>query len=90
MIKGFNSNLININFKKKDLFFFYFLCLFATSLNIVKVNLQEFVSLILIALITFCISRYLKSLATILYVALYVRLITIFLGNYLILEKIKY
>lgn len=83
MIKGFNSNLININFKKKDLFFFYFLCLFATSLNIVKVNLQEFVSLILIALITFCISRYLKSLATILYVALYVRLITIFLGNYL-------
>ena len=84
MIKYIDSILINIKVQKKDLFFFSFISLFVASLSIVKADLIGSISLIFIALITFWFSRYYKSLTAILYVALCVRLVTIFFGNFLV------
>jgi hypothetical protein len=84
MIKDLNSILINIKFKKNNLIFFSFIFSFGISLIIIKADLLGSLSLILIALITFYFSRYFQSLATILYVALCVRLVTIFMGNFVL------
>ena len=85
MIKYLNNTLANIKLIKNDLFFFNFIALFVALLVIAGADLVGSLSLIFVALITFCFSRYYKSLATILYVALSVRLVTIFLGNFLLI-----
>tara|TARA_B110000967_G_scaffold208464_1_gene260779 strand:+ start:391 stop:1737 length:1347 start_codon:yes stop_codon:yes gene_type:complete len=85
MINYLNSILTDIKVKKNSLFFCSFIVLFVASLAIVKADLVGSLSLIFIALITFYFSRYYKSLATILYVALCVRLVTIFFGNFLVI-----
>ena len=72
---------INKKIEKNSFYFFIFLALFATLLISVKVDLAGFVSLIFVALITFYVSYRNKFLAPILYVALAVRLITIYLGD---------
>ena len=78
------SGLTSIKIKIKDLIFFSFIILFETLLYIVNTDLAGSLIIIFLALITFYISKFYKSLATILYVALCVRLVVIFLGNYLI------
>lgn len=85
MIKYLDNTLTGIKIKKNNLFFFSFIILFLVSLFIFKADLLGSLSLIFVALITFYFSRYYKSLATILYVALYVRLATIFFGNFLVI-----
>ncbi len=84
MIKYFINNPMSIKIKKKDLIFFSFIVLFEILLLIYNVDLQGSLSIIFVALITFYFSRHYKSLATILYVALCVRLVLIFLGNFLV------
>ena len=84
MIKYLNNTLASIKIKINDLFFFLFIILFVALLIIVKADLLGSFSLISVALITFYFSKYYKSLATILYVALCVRLVLIFLGNFLV------
>lgn len=84
MIKYFNKSLTDIKIKKNDLFFFFFIVLFVALLVIVKADLLGSLSLILLTLITFYFSKNYKSLATILYIALCVRLITIYFGNFLV------
>ena len=72
--------------KKNNFFFSIFLVLLATSLISFKIDLAGFVGLTSVALITFYVSCRNRSLASILYVALAVRLIIIFLGdNFIIL-----
>ena len=85
MIKYLNNILTGIKIKKNNLFFFSFIALFVALLAIVKADLIGSLSLIFVALITFYFSRYYKSLTTILYIALCVRLVTIFLGNFLVI-----
>ena len=85
MIKYLDNILTGINIKKNNLFFFSFIVLFVALLAIVKADLIGSLSLIFIALLTFYFSRYYKSLTTILYIALCVRLVTIFLGNFLVI-----
>jgi hypothetical protein len=85
MIKYFDNILTGIKIKKNNLFFFSFIILFLGLLVIVKADLVGSFSLIFLALITFYFSRYYKSLATILYVALCVRLVIIFFGNFLLI-----
>lgn len=85
MTKYLFNTEINIKLKKNDLFFFSFIFIFVLSLIIAKADLLGSLSLIFVALITFYFSKYYKSLATILYVALCVRLITIFFGNFLVI-----
>lgn len=70
--------------KVKDLLILSFLFVLLMLFVISGVGLVGLFSLIFVSLITFCFSRYYKSLATILCVALCVRLATIYLGNYLI------
>ena len=84
MIKYFDNILTGIKIKKNNLFFFSFIILFLALLVIVKADLVGSFSLIFLALITFYFSRFYKSLATILYVALCVRLVIIFFGNFLL------
>ena len=88
------NKIINKKIKKDSFFLFIFLTLFtillisvrADLVGSVKVDLPGFVGLTLVALITVYVSYRNKSLASILYLALAVRLITIFLGdNYIIL-----
>lgn len=74
----------SIKIKINDLCFLIFIILFSLLLVIAKADLVGSLSLILIALMTFLFSRYYKSLTTILYVALSVRLVSIYLGNFLI------
>ena len=69
--------------KVKDLLILCFLFILLMLFVISGVGLVGLFSLIFVSLITFCFSRYYKSLATILYVALCVRLVVIFFGNYL-------
>jgi 4-amino-4-deoxy-L-arabinose transferase-like glycosyltransferase len=71
---------INKKIKKNDLLFFIFLTFFIILLIFIKVDSVGLLSLISVALLTFYISSHYKYLATILYVALGLRLITIFLG----------
>ena len=85
MIKNLDNILSGIKIKKNNLFFFFFMALYVGFLAIVKAGLLGSLSLIFVALITFYFSRYYKSLATILYVALCVRLVTIFFGNFLVI-----
>ena len=85
MIKYLNKTRANIKIKKNDLFFFVFIVLFVTLLLFVGADLLGILSLIFVTLIIFYFSRYYKSLATILYVALCVRLVTIFFGNFLVI-----
>ena len=85
MIKYLNYIPINNKIKKNNLLFFIFIILFVVLLVIVKADLVGSLSLIFTALITFYFSRYYKSLSTILYVALCLRLITIFFGNFLVI-----
>ena len=85
MIKYLDIILTGIKIKKNNLFFFLFIILFLVLLFIFKADLLGSLSLIFVALITFYFSRYYKSLATILYVALCVRLATIFLGNFFVI-----
>ena len=85
MIKYLFNTEINIKLKKNDLFFFSFIFIYVLSLIIAKADLLGSLSLIFVALITFYFSKYYKSLATILYVALCVRLIIIFFGNFLVI-----
>tara|TARA_B100001063_G_scaffold186966_1_gene177118 strand:+ start:2185 stop:3549 length:1365 start_codon:yes stop_codon:yes gene_type:complete len=94
MEQFFNKIIINKKIKKNSFFLFIFLTLFtillisvrADPVGSVKVDLPGFVGLTLVALITVYVSYRNKSLASILYLALAVRLITIFLGdNFIIL-----
>ena len=85
MIKNLDNILSGIKIKKNNLFFFFFMALYVGFLAIVKAGLLGSLSLIFVALITFYFSRYYKSLVTILYVALCVRLVTIFFGNFLVI-----
>jgi len=71
---------INKKIKKSNLLFFGILTFFITLLIVSKVDLVGLFSLIFVALLTFYISGHYRYLATILYVALGLRLITIFLG----------
>ena len=83
------NKIINKKIKKDSFFLFIFLTLFtillisvrADLVGSVKVDLPGFVGLTLVALITVYVSYRNKSLASILYLALAVRLITIFLGD---------
>ena len=75
---------MSVKLKKQDLYFFSFIIFFVISLMIAKADLLGSLSLIFLALITFYFSKYYKPLATILYVAISVRLITIFIGNFLV------
>ena len=70
--------------QKKNLFFLISLALYLISLIILGVDLTGFLSIVFVALITVYASRYYESLAMILYVALFFRLIAILLGNYFI------
>ena len=85
MIKNLDNILSGIKIKKNNLIFFFFMALYVGFLAIIKAGLVGSLSLIFVALITFYFSRYYKSLATILYVALCVRLVTIFFGNFLVI-----
>ena len=85
MIKYIDSILTNIKVKKVDFFLFSFISLFVASLIIVKADLIGSISIIILALITFWFSRYYKSLTAILYVALCVRLVVIYFGNFLLI-----
>lgn len=85
MTKYLSNTKTNIKLKKNNLFFFSFIFIFVLSLIIAKADLLGSLSLIFLALITFYFSKYYKSLASILYVALCVRLITIFFGNFLVI-----
>jgi hypothetical protein len=85
MIKNLDNILSDIKIKKNNLIFFSFMALYVGFLVIFKAGLVGSLSLIFIALITFYFSRYYKSLSTILYVALCLRLITIFFGNFLVI-----
>ena len=85
MLKYIDNILINIKVKKVDLFLFSFISFFVGSLIIVKSDLIGSMSLIILALITFWFSRYYKSLTAILYVALCVRLVVIYFGNFLLI-----
>jgi len=76
-----NSNLVSIKIKRKEFIFFSFIILFEIFLLIFNKDLAGSLSIIFLALITFYFSRVYKSLGTILYVALCVRLVVIFLGN---------
>ena len=71
--------------KKNNLFFLTSLTVFIILSIIIKVDLAGLFSLISVALLTFYIASYYKYLATILYVALSLRLITILLGIDLII-----
>ena len=71
--------------KKNNLFFLIFLTAFIILSIIIEVDLAGLFSLISVALLTFYISSYYKYLATILYVALSLRLIIILLGIDLII-----
>ena len=73
-----------IKISTKEIFFFSFLFLYLILLTFFRVDLLGLLSLIFISIITFFFSRKYNHLATILYVALFLRLITVFLGNYLI------
>lgn len=85
MIKNLDNILSDIKIKKNNLIFFSFMASYVGFLVIFKAGLVGSLSLIFIALITFYFSRYYKSLTTILYIALCVRLVTIFLGNFLVI-----
>ena len=76
-----NINKMNFRIKKNDLFF-SFIFFFVVLLIIAKADLVGSSSLIFLALITFYFSKYYQSIATILYVALSIRLITIFLETF--------
>ena len=71
---------INKKVNKNDLLIFIFLTFLIIALIFSKVDLVGLLSLIFVALLTFYISSHYKYLASILYVALGLRLITIFLG----------
>ena len=75
----------SIKIKTNDLFFLFFIILFSLFLVIAKVDLVGFLSLVFLALITFLFSKYYKSLTTILYVALSVRLVSIYFGNFILI-----
>ena len=85
MIKYLTNILTSIKIKKNNLIFFSFIILFVAFLVVFKADLVGTLSLIFVTLIIFYFSRYYKSLATILYVALCVRLVTIFFGNFLVI-----
>ena len=67
--------------------FFFLFSLFSLLILFINagIGLVGLYSLIFVSLITFYFSRKYKSLATILYFALCLRLVTIYLGNYLII-----
>ena len=71
-------------FKVNDLLILSFLFLLLILFINAGTDLVGLFSLIFVTLITFCFSRYFKPLTTILFVALCVRLVTIYLGAYLI------
>jgi len=73
----------NFFFKVNDLIFLSLLFLLLILFIIAGTGLAGLFGLIFVSLITLYFSRYYKSLATILYVALCVRLVVIFFGNYL-------
>jgi len=73
----------NFFFKVNDLLFLSLLFLLLILFIIAGTGLAGLFGLIFVSLITLYFSRYYKSLATILYVALCVRLVVIFFGNYL-------
>lgn len=75
----------SIKIKTNDLFFLFFIILFSLFLVIAKVDLVGFLSLVFLALITFLFSKYYKSLTSILYVALSVRLVSIYFGNFILI-----
>ena len=85
MNKSVNNTLLKIKFNKNDIFFFIGLYSYSILLIFFQIDLLSLSSLVFVALITFYFSKKYKSLATVLYVALAFRLITIFLGNYLII-----
>ena len=85
MNKSVNNTLLKIKFNKNDIFFFIGLYSYSILLIFFHIDLLSLSSLVFVALITFYFSKKYKSLATVLYVALAFRLITIFLGNYLII-----
>lgn len=81
--------LINNFFKKtkiriNDFCFLFFLFLLLILLLYLKLSIFELLSLSFVTIITLYFSKKYKSLATILYVALCVRLTVILLGNYFI------
>jgi len=73
-----------IKISQKEIFFFSFLFLYSILLIFFRVDLLGLLSLIFVSIITFFFSRKYNHLATILYVALFLRLTTVLLGNYLI------
>jgi hypothetical protein len=75
----------SIKIKTNDLYFLFFIILFSLFLVISKADLVGFLSLVFLALITFLFSKYYKSLTTILYVALSVRLVSIYFGNFILI-----
>lgn len=85
MIKYLNNTLTGIKINKDNLFFFSFIILLESLFIIFNTDLAGCLSIIFLALITFYTARYYKSLKTILYVALCVRLVVLFLGNYFVI-----
>lgn len=80
-----NNCLFKRKIKKNSLYFLFFLVILTLFSFVFKVDVIGLLSLVTVSIITFYYSKKYNSLATILFVALSLRLITIFFGKDLVI-----
>ena len=75
---------LNKKISINNFFFLIFFILYLISLNLLQLDLVGSISIVFVAFITFIYTKVYRSLATILYLALAVRLIVILLGHHFV------
>ena len=76
---------LNKKISINNFFFLIFFILYLISLNLLQLDLVGSISIVFVAFITFIYTKVYRSLATILYLALAVRLIVILLGHHFVI-----